>query len=403
MERLNFWINLQLFWYLISRALKDGLNVRKLWRFTKRYGKEVQKHYGISLLRQFLDIFWLVWRHQMMPSMYYRHRLYLMSLERAPLFITGSALAARIHYMINAFGADLYDLKDKRRFEMVCQREGLAVAGTLAVFEQGQVHWYGATSLPESDLFCKEAAAGKGAGADTWEYVGLMQWRGMDGRLRDEASLIMHISEASLANPLLLQVKLRNHADIQPLSAGGISSLRVLTSIDPQTSEIQVMAATLKILKAGQVTDHWSLGGLACGVDIKNGVLRSARYRHVSLTWEDVHQHPDTGELITGRRLALWQEVMSLTKRAHHHFRQYPSLGWDVALTPSGAVLLEGNVTWDARLIQQPNDYALGAPEFFKHYLGWYRQALQQAPQVKPAIAHFQGWHASHKALKTHH
>jgi hypothetical protein len=260
------------------------------------------------------------------------------------------------------------------------------------------VHWYGATSLPESDLFCKQAAAGKGAGADTWEYVGFMQWRGMDGRLRDEASLIMHVSEASLSNPLLLQVKLRNLADIQPLSAGGISSLRVMTSIDPQTSEIQVMAATLKILKTGQVTDHWSLGGRACGVDIKNGVLRSARYRHVSLTWEDAHEHPDTGELITGRRLALWQEVMSLTKRAHHHFRQYPSLGWDVAMTPDGPVLLEGNLGWDARLIQQPCDYPLGAPAFFKDYYPWYENAMKLGKALLD-LPLYHGWKHSLMAL----
>lgn len=402
MQGLNFWLNLQLLWYLTVRSLKGGLNVLKLWRFAKRYGKGVQVNHEVSYLKQFLSICWLVWRYQMLPSMYYRHRLYQVPFERAPLYLAGSALAARIQYMMDAFGADLYDLKDKRRFEIVCQREGLAVAGTVAAFEQGQVRWSGAAHLPESDLFCKEAAAGKGAGADTWEYIGDRQWRGMDGRQWDEPGLIKHISEASLTNPLVLQIKLCNHAELMPLSPGGISSFRVLTSIDPQTSQIQVLAATLKMFKAGQVTDHWSRGGVACGVDIKTGVLRAARYRRIARAWEDIHQHPDTGEQITGRQLSLWHEVVELTTRAHHHFRQYPSLGWDVALTPSGAVLLEGNVTWDARLIQQPCDYPLGAPEFFRHYLGWYQQAVKQSPQVKPAIEHFHGWHASLKALKTH-
>lgn len=400
MDGLHFWLNLQLLWYLTCRAVKSGLNVLKLWRFPKRYGQGVKKHCGVSHWRQFFSILWLVWRHQMLPAMYYRHRLYRMPLSRAPLYVTGSALAARIQYMMDAFGADLYDLKDKRRFEAVCHREGLAVAGTLAVFDQGRVQWSGAEHLPETDLFCKEAAAGKGAGADTWEYSGQRQWRGMDGRLWDEKSLLEHIAEVSLTNPLVLQTKLSNHPELAPLSPGGISSFRVLTSIDPETDEISVIAATLKMFKAGQVTDHWSRGGVACGVDIKTGVLRAASYRQISRAWEDIHQHPDTGEQITGRQLSRWSEVMALTIRAHHYFRQYPSLGWDVALTPEGPVLLEGNVTWDARLIQQPCDYALGAPEFFRHYLGWYRRAVQKSPHVKPDIAHYHGWHASLKALK---
>ena len=48
-----------------------------------------------------------------------------------------------------------------------------------------------------------------------------------------------------------------------------------------------------------------------------------------------------------GFALPHWDECISLVCRAHDDaFPAFAALGWDVALTPAGPVLLETNLNW---------------------------------------------------------
>ena len=55
--------------------------------------------------------------------------------------------------------------------------------------------------------------------------------------------------------------------------------------------------------------------------------------------WHDTH--PLTGGRIAGRVLPHWQEAVDLAIRAHAAFSEWAVIGWDIAWTPDGPVLLE--------------------------------------------------------------
>ena len=385
-------------WRYCRQSIRQGFNLRRNWRYVRRFGKPVRDVHGVGLFQQLVAICWLALRYHIHPEAYYYFRMYAQPLSHAPLYIISSAQKARMRFTRMGLGGELDCLRFKRRFENICRDAGLAVASTVAEFNKGQILWCYGDRLPDCDLFCKHAASEQGAGADTWDYLGNRQWRTMAGEVLDEATLLDELTKISLKEPLLLQVKLRSHPEITDISPGGISSLRVITGIDLATSEIRVYATTFKMLKAGEVTDHWKHGGVASGVDIDTGTLRPGRIREVSKAYMDFHQHPDTGATITGRKLALWPEVVKLTTSAHALYKQFPFLGWDVAMTPDGPVLLEGNLGWDARLIQQPCDYPLGAPAFFKDYYPWYEKAMKQGKAL-PDQPLYYGWKHSLKAL----
>lgn len=393
-------MHLGAWFYLMQRSLRLGCNLSRLWRFSRKLGGVITEKHGISVGRQFISLWWLAVRYQIHPELYYCYRLYLRPLSEAPLFITGTTQKSRMRFLRFSLEADLDNLRFKRRFEDLCHHAGMPVAGTVAEFEKGQVSWCHAASLPNTDLFCKHASSEQGFGADSWTYLEGRRWKAADGVVRDEAEMLAHLRAISATEPLLIQMKLKSHADVAPVSPGGISSLRVITVQIPGTLERQVIAATFKMIKAGQVTDHWKKGGVASGVDVKTGILGPGRYRLASKAHLDVHQHPDTGEAITGRKLTLWPDVIKVTTQAHALFPQFPFLGWDVALTPEGAVLLEGNMNWDARMIQQPGDNPIGAPRFFRHYHAWY-QELKKRRKANREPAFFHGWKASLKALQT--
>jgi glutathione synthase/RimK-type ligase-like ATP-grasp enzyme len=53
--------------------------------------------------------------------------------------------------------------------------------------------------------------------------------------------------------------------------------------------------------------------------------------------------HPITGTGIVGFQVPLWDESLRLTQEAAKLVPEVAYVGWDVAVTPDGPVLVEGN------------------------------------------------------------
>ena len=77
-----------------------------------------------------------------------------------------------------------------------------------------------------------------------------------------------------------------------------------------------------------------------------------------------VERHPDTGAVIAGHTLPLWEEAVAVTLRAHDAEPVSPAIGWDVALTPEGPVLLEANFISGADIMPAPSGRPLGSTPY---------------------------------------
>jgi len=61
---------------------------------------------------------------------------------------------------------------------------------------------------------------------------------------------------------------------------------------------------------------------------------------------EGVTRKPQWDTLV-GVSLPFWAETVDLVRKAHYEaFPAFVTLGWDIALTAAGPVLLETNVSW---------------------------------------------------------
>jgi hypothetical protein len=67
-----------------------------------------------------------------------------------------------------------------------------------------------------------------------------------------------------------------------------------------------------------------------------------------------------TGAQIKGRRLPLWAETVDLVCRAHAAFSDRITVGWDVAITDRGPVIIEGNVQSGCDMIQRTHELPAG-------------------------------------------
>jgi hypothetical protein len=109
------------------------------------------------------------------------------------------------------------------------------------------------------------------------------------------------------------------------------------------------------------------MAGLAAGVDLSSGCLGAAVRADPGLVIASMTAHPDTGAVIEGTPLPWWAEARALALLAHSRMRAIACVGWDVALTSSGPVLVEANWAPGARLAQAPSGMPLGETNFLRY------------------------------------
>ena len=69
-----------------------------------------------------------------------------------------------------------------------------------------------------------------------------------------------------------------------------------------------------------------------------------------------ISHHPDTTAPIKGAKLPYWKEMTELALSAHKHFQMPIFIGWDIALTHEGPLVVEANTTWSVDLIQMSHN-----------------------------------------------
>lgn len=118
-------------------------------------------------------------------------------------------------------------------------------------------------------------------------------------------------------------------------------SLRIVTGMDGDGRAAFITA--LAAFPHGARTT--SIGGILCSLDRKTGRIRQASLPNA----EPIVKHPDTGAPLLGALLPFWRESLELAERAHAAaFPRFAFLGWDIALTAEGPLLLETNAGWGA-------------------------------------------------------
>ncbi len=135
----------------------------------------------------------------------------------------------------------------------------------------------------------------------------------------------------------LVEECLRQHEDMNRLYPNSINTARIVTLyFDGRT---RVVCAYLRIGNGG-VVDNFNSGGMLTRIDVETGALL---FDAVDKAGTVYAAHPLTGTPIKGFVVPHWQECLALVTRAAQVVPQIGYVGWDVASTPDGPVLVEGN------------------------------------------------------------
>lgn len=158
------------------------------------------------------------------------------------------------------------------------------------------------------------------------------------GKLCTEQDVWDHV-RADLERGFLVEERLTNTPEIAALYPSSLNTFRVVT-IKTLDKRWCLAAAYLRVGAGGNVVDNIAAGGILVRVDA-DGRTCSAHRNGRSL-----EVHPDSGTPLVGVRLAGYRPACDLALEASRKLGFVGTIGWDIAATDSGPVIVEANLWW---------------------------------------------------------
>jgi len=140
------------------------------------------------------------------------------------------------------------------------------------------------------------------------------------------------------------------HKALQQLNPSSVNTIRIVTVYTD--GQVDIIGAILR-MGVGDVVDNLTAGGIAAPLDVDSGiVIDTAISKNFWLG--PYESHPVTHERILDFSVPYWNEILNLCHRAANIEPKVRTVGWDVAVTDVGPVLVEGNDNWGKLLWQLP-------------------------------------------------
>lgn len=118
-----------------------------------------------------------------------------------------------------------------------------------------------------------------------------------------------------------------------------INTIRVVTFLNDE-GKTEILWSFLRMGMGGNHTDNMSSGGLSAMIDPENGIIYSA-----GRDWkgDECVYHPDTHVQLVGFKIPEWDKAKELINEVALVIPQIRFVGWDIAYSTKGWVLIEGN------------------------------------------------------------
>jgi hypothetical protein len=192
-------------------------------------------------------------------------------------------------------------------------------------------------------LFCKPQCGIRGANTFILDI-------GESGLFIDGAPADIAMLENRLGNEVyLFQRPIVQHEQISQLHPTSVNTLRVVTYRNAGAAE--VLSVSLRMGADGDITDNAGGNRVFAGIRDGDGRLMETGYRATGERFFETRAHPTTGIRFRDCVIPYYRECLDLARRAHSWTPGVYSVGWDIAVTPEGPRLVEGNDDWSGRVM----------------------------------------------------
>lgn len=254
---------------------------------------------------------------------------------------------------------------NKSVFARECDRRGLPAPRLLGVYSSDRSGWAVDGSAADAtadwrDFFLercpdefviKPAVDGHGRGVRIFSRLANRRFRDACDTILEAGELIAWMAAAGRRHGTVIQERVRGHPELERLSGSPfLQTVRCFTILD-RDGEPHLLQAVLKLIAGTNFVDNFqygATGNLIAPVSLEDGVLERALTPNPRGGFSEVQRHPDTGAVISGFQLPAWREMHDLALLAARRFAPLRLVGWDIASTWAGPILIEGNWNSDA-------------------------------------------------------
>lgn len=159
---------------------------------------------------------------------------------------------------------------------------------------------------------------------------------------------------------VIIEERIFNHPEME-FNNNSINTVRVNTLLD-KSGKVHCFKPVLRVGVGKSVVDNYNAGGCEYSIDPESGIITSLCYQGYEL--RGIH-HPGCDKVMPGYQIPMWSELRQTIDKACHMIPGCRFIGWDVAITPTGIQLIEGN--------HNPGNVSI---EFFGE-TGWYGKLKQ--------------------------
>ncbi len=242
-------------------------------------------------------------------------------------------------------------LRDKLVFSQFASSLNFPTPKTIATCDQESITWLdGLNTVPLSTLFpaserrfsgfCKPVTGMRGKGAFPLRLENRKLFIGDDEVTLDQL-------RSRLDGQYLIQERIQQHPNMGSLHLSSINTIRLITF--NSGGNVVIFSAALRVGTAGRSVDNWAAGGIVLGIDLGSGRLRTDGLYKPGYGGR-VQQHPQTQVIFSGFEVPYFGEAVALARKFHTFLGGIHSIGWDIAVTEAGPVIVEGNDDWDGAI-----------------------------------------------------
>jgi hypothetical protein len=155
--------------------------------------------------------------------------------------------------------------------------------------------------------------------------------------------------KTNYGNNGILEEWINQHEKIAKLYSGAVNCLRIITIY--KNGKLNMLTGGLTIGNGREIANA-SCGDMVAPVDLETGIIK---FPAEDMLGNIYTNHPITGEKIEGFQVPYWDEVANMLSCAAKLVPQVCYVGWDIAITPTKPILIEGNTSPGYKFYQLPS------------------------------------------------
>lgn len=294
-----------------------------------------------SVLQQAHEIISLYKRYRCAPIHYFEHGLYEVGADKYMEYIPERVIAA-FQGAANP-KVSIGQIANKVNLAILLKSRGISCIPFYFYIDAEGGIW----SSPEAPLGVNDAIE---FSYGTPLFVKAISGQVGEGAMRLSAGGGVDKSALLSLRDRIFQPIIINHGLIAKVNPDCLNTVRIDTLV--QNGEAFVNAAIIKFGQAGSITDHYAHGSIVVGIDLETGKLQDTGVTKAKYGRNFYDKHPQSGVLFKDIQIPFWPRLVELVKLAALAVQPNMTIGWDVAVTPDGPMIVEANQAGDVFMLQ---------------------------------------------------